>query len=102
MAYRQEVFAAAAALAEDHHVVRVAAEALDVLVHPLERVTDIQQALVARGGVLLAAQVAQVQVAHEAQAVVAGHHDDIQRARQVGAILIGRPPEPVVNPPPWL
>ena len=30
-------FAAAAGLAEDHDVARIAAEALDVLVHPLQR-----------------------------------------------------------------
>ena len=47
-------FAAAAGLAEDRHVGRVAAELRDVVAHPLERGDDVEHADVARVGELVA------------------------------------------------
>ena len=81
-------FGSAAALAEDHDVVRIAAKCADVAMHPLEAVADVEHALVAGGGILLATQIAQEKKAHQAQAMIGGDDHHIPGARQVAAILV--------------
>ena len=78
---------AAAALAPDHDVVGVAAEVLDVLAGPAQRGEDVQHPLV--GGVVAAGEVAQEQVAQQAEPVVGLDHDHVVELRQMGAVLPG-------------
>ena len=77
----------ASGFAPDHDRVRVAAELRDVVVHPPQRGCDIQHPGRSRGGVLLTQQVAQVQVSHDAQAVIVGDHDDVVITRQRGPVV---------------
>ena len=70
--------AAAGGLAEDGHVVGVAAEGLNVLLDPLQGLDMVQQTQA--GGVLVvlaALHLGEVDEAHEADAVVGGDHDDV-------------------------
>ena len=78
---RQELRAAAAgALAEQHHVVRVAAELGDVGLHPLQGLDLVQGAPVA-GRVLrvLRGELGMGEEAERAHAVVEGNEDDVLR-----------------------
>ena len=68
---------AAAGLAEDRHVRGIAAEARDVVPHPLERGDDVEQTHVSRCRVLLAADGREVEEADRADAVVEADDDDI-------------------------
>jgi hypothetical protein len=81
---------AASALTEDHHVVWIASEGLDVLVDPLERVANVEHPLVAGRGVFLTAKVAQVEIAHQPETMVAGHDNDIPSTCEVSAVLVSR------------
>ena len=72
-------FGAATAFAEDHHVVWVPTKRVDVLVHPLQPVANIQKALVARGGIFITAQFAQVEKAHQAKTMIGGHNHNHPR-----------------------
>ena len=58
MAYRHEVFAPPPLSPKIMTFAGIAAEGLDVLVHPLQTVANIQQSLVAGGGIFLATQIA--------------------------------------------
>ena len=83
----------AAGLAEDGHVVRVAAEARDVLVDPLQSGHQICVARV--GGVLVLLPVGgQVQVAQDVQPVVQGDHHHVAELGEgvavIGHLLDGR------------
>ena len=86
--------AAAAGLAEDRHVARVAAKARDVVAHPLQRRDDVQHAHVA-GIRELRARRAQIQMPDDVQAMVDAHDDDIAGPRQVRAVVAERRPGPV-------
>ena len=74
-------------LAEDRHVVRVAAEALDVGLHPAQRRDLIALAEVRRGVVALAAERAEVAVAERAEAIVDRHDHDVAALAQRSAVV---------------
>ncbi len=73
-------------LAEDRHVVGIAAERLDVLLHPPQRGGLVEEPDVAAARVRLAAEVGQVQEPERAQSVVAGDHDGVANG-QVGPVV---------------
>ena len=79
---------AAGGLAENHHVVRVAAECADVVPGPLQR-GDLVEDAVVDGLTERRVEMADVHKAESAHAVVDGHHDDVvvpgQQAAVVGA-----------------
>ncbi len=77
----------AAGLAEDRHVVRIAAELCDVALDPLQGQHDVGQALVARAGVFGPAQLAQIQIAQHAQAMIGGDHHHVVLAGQHRTVL---------------
>ena len=74
-------FAAAAGLAEDHHATGIAAEALDVVAHPAQRLHDVEHADVAGVRELRAAEVAEEREAHDVETMIDRHDDDVA-ARQ--------------------
>ncbi len=80
-------FAAAAGLPEDHHPVGVAAEALDILPHPLQGCGDVQHAGVARAGELRAQDLAQIGVAQDVQAVGDVDHHHLAAPGQLAAVV---------------
>ncbi len=79
---------AAAGLSPDHHVGRVAAEGLDVGLEPAQGGDDVEHALVAGARVLGAADLAQIKITQQPQAVVGGHDHDIVGGGQARAIFV--------------
>ena len=78
--------AATTRLTEDRHVRRIAAEARDVVAHPLERGDDVEHADVAGIGELLV-EVRHVEEPEHAEPMVHAHHHDVVVARQVGEVV---------------
>ena len=78
---------AAAGLAEDRHAIRIAAEALDVVAHPLERRDQVLHADVGCARPFLAAQAGKMQEAKEVEAVIDGDDDDILFLREIRAVV---------------
>ncbi len=75
-------FTAAARLAEQRHVLRIAAERRDVVANPFERGNDVQLPHVTRRRVLLAADARQIQVAEHAEPMVDRDDDHVVLAPQ--------------------
>ena len=76
---------AAAGLAEDRHVARVAAELADIVAHPFERRDEIEHAGV--GSVRkLRQQLAEIKEAERIQPMVNRHHDHVAAPRQPRAV----------------
>ena len=84
--HERRALRAAAGLAEDRDVARIAAELLDVVADPPQGQDQIEDAGVARVGERLAADLGQEQVAEHVQAVVHGHHRHVAAAAQTGAV----------------
>ena len=84
--HERRALRAAARLAEDRDVARIAAELLDVVADPAQGQDQIEDADVARIGERLAADLGQEQVAEHVQAVVHGHHRHVAAAAQAGAV----------------
>jgi hypothetical protein len=66
-------------------------------VHRPETVANVQKPLVTRGGVFVAAQFAETEVTHQAEPMVGSYDDNIELAREITAVLIGRPARPGDN-----
>ncbi len=64
----------------------IAAEALDVVPHPLQRGDHVERAGIARLGKFFAADVGQVQVAEDVEALVDGHDHDVVLRGQIGPV----------------
>jgi len=79
--------AAAARLTEYRDVVRISAEALGVVAHPLEQGDDVEHADVAGPGVALAPDFREVEIAERIQPVVVGDQHDVVPSRQIGSIV---------------
>jgi hypothetical protein len=77
----------AAGLAEDRDLVRVAAEAGDVVADPLQHGHQVEQADVCRMLVVLAPQLGEVQVAEGVEAVVVRDDDRVVATGQVFAVV---------------
>ncbi len=91
----------AGGLAEDRDLVGVTAERGDVVAHPLERGDLVEQPAVARAGELRI-EVAEVEEAERAEAVVEGDEHDAVAGRTTCRRSSGDEPEPISNPPPWI
>jgi hypothetical protein len=94
--------AAAARLAEDRHVARIAAEARGVVAHPLQRSDDVQHADVAGVGEL-GAGAAQIEMPVDRQPVIDADDHHVAGPRQIRAVVAERRPGAVgiaaaVNP----
>jgi hypothetical protein len=81
---------AAAGLAEDRDVARIAAEALGVLAHPLQRRHQIEKAGIAGLGEALAADLRQIKVTEDIQPMVDGYDHDVVASREIGAVVARR------------
>jgi hypothetical protein len=77
----------AARLPEDRHVLRVAAEAGDVVANPLEDGHEVEQADIRRVPVLFAPQLAEIQVAEGVEAMIVRDDDRVVSAGQVLAVV---------------
>ena len=55
-----------------------------------------------QGCILFAAQLAQVQIAHQTEAMIRRHDHHVEVCARVSTVLVAAPPEPVAEPPPWL
>ena len=82
----------AAGLAEDRDVLRIAAEALDVVAHPLEAGDDVLLSRVARVGESFAAELREVDESEHVQPVRDADDDHVVPAREVGAVVRAAPP----------
>ncbi len=80
-------FSAAAGLAEERDVARIAAEGCDVVAHPFERCDDVEVAQVAGVGVALAAHAREVQVPDGAEPVIDGDDDNVVMSSQPRAVI---------------
>ena len=78
---------AAARLAEDRDAIRIAAEALDVVLHPLQRRDQVLHADVRRACPLLAAQAGEMQEAEDVEPVIDGDDDDVFLLREIRAVV---------------
>ena len=81
--------AAAAGLAENQHVVRVAAELGNVVMDPLQGHGQVQHAAVGAVGILLA-EGGEVEEADDVQAMVDSHDDHIAKLAEVLAVIGNR------------
>ncbi len=84
--------AAAAGLAEDGDVARVAAERADVVAHPFECVHEVAQPEIRRVRELLARarQTRQPEIREGIQPMRDGDHDDVVLPRELGAVVEDR------------
>ena len=89
---------AAGGLAEDRDVARVAAEALDVVVDPLQRGDLVQLADVGGRTPGIAAVPAEIEVPERSDAVVDRHHDDVAAFGQRAAVVRGLRSRSVAEP----
>src|SRR4030095_13506512 len=78
--------AAAAGLAEDRDVAGIAAEALGIVAHPLQRGAHVERAGVAGLGKVLAAEVGKIHVTKNVEALIDGHHHNVVVLGEAGAI----------------
>ena len=78
---------ATARLAEDRHVRGIAAEASDVVAHPLQRGHDVEHADIDRARILLAADRRHVQIAEDIEPVIDADDDDIAAAAEILAVV---------------
>src|SRR6185312_4811781 len=77
----------AARLTEDHHVVRIAAEVLDVVAHPFERRGEIHDSRSAGAGELgRRAQIGEMQIAKRGEPMIHGDDDNVAEARKLRAV----------------
>src|SRR5204862_2035727 len=81
---------AAARLAEDRDVARIAAEGVDVVPHPLERHHDVLHPHVARLAVLLAASPGEVEKAERVEAMRDRHDNGAVLARELLSVVEDR------------
>jgi hypothetical protein len=79
-------FAAAARLAKDRDVARVAAKARDIVAHPAECRDEIQESGVPGMRPDRPAEIGEIQKAKNVKAVVDADDDDIAATRQIGAV----------------
>ena len=86
---------AAARLAEDGDIARIAAQAAGMLVHPLQRRHEIENARVSRRGEALVAGAREIEVAEDIEPVVDRDDDDIIAPREAAAVIPGRVGRPV-------
>ena len=56
--------------------------------HPFQAVAYIEQALVARGGVLFSSKFSEVEEPHQTEAMICRHDNHVPVARQVARVLI--------------
>ena len=91
--------AGAARLAEEHHLARVAAEAGDVVAHPLEGRDQIELSRVARSGVAPTADLIEVQITEDVEPMVDRHHRDVAGAGEIRAVGEERRARAVVEQP---
>ena len=83
---------ASARLAEDRHVAGIAAEARDVLAHPLQRGDHVEGAGVAGVGKAFAREIGEMQMAEDVEPLVDRHHDHVvvcSKARPVEPRHVG-------------
>src|ERR1700752_2381124 len=74
-------------LSEDRAPTGIAAEALDVVVHPLQRGDEVLHADVRRAGPLRTADSGQVQIAENIESVIDGDDDDVLFLGEVRAVV---------------
>ena len=79
--------AAATGLPEDHHAIRVSAEVLDVVAHPLERRPEILNTYIRRFRPLLAAQIREMQESEDVEPMIDGHDDDVFFLREIRPVV---------------
>jgi hypothetical protein len=84
---------AAGGLPGDRDVVWIAAEALDVVTHPLERRDLVERAVDPRGRVLVT-EPRQMRKAQRAEPIVDADHDDVAVVREARAVVPGDSPLP--------
>ena len=80
-------FSSAARLSEDRDQIRIAAEAVDVVTHPLQRRDDVEHADVAGEREVRARRLGQVGEAEHVQPVIDAHDDHVVGVRQAGAVV---------------
>ena len=81
---------AAAGLAEDRDIARIAAEAAGMLAHPFQRRDQVEHTGIAGLGEALAARLRQIEMAEDVQAMVDRHDHDIVALREPGAVVARR------------
>ena len=79
-------FSTASRLTEDGDEIGVAAEAGDIVSHPLERGDDVEQAHAAREREVGSHRIAEIRVTEHIEPMIDGHDDDVVRLREAGAI----------------
>ena len=80
-------FLAAAGLAEDRHVARIAAELRDIVAHPLQRRDQIEHPDVARLGKFVVAEAGEKRVAQRAEAMIDAHRHHVAAPHQIAAVV---------------
>ena len=84
--HQRRDFSAASGLTEDRDEIRIAAESVDVVAHPLERGDDVEQADAARQREVGTHRVAEIRVAEHVQPMIRCHDHDVVRVREAGAV----------------
>ena len=79
-------FSTTSRLTEDRDEIRVAAEAGDIVAHPLERGDDVEQARAARQREVGSHRIAEIRVTEHVEPMIDGHDDDVVRLREAGAV----------------
>ena len=85
----------AAGLAHDRDVLRIAAEARDIVAHPLKRADQIEIADIARGGELLAELFREVEIAEGVEAMVDRDDHNVALLGQIAPVIGGPVARPV-------
>ena len=92
--------ATAAGLAVDRHIRRVTPERGDVRADPLQRGDHVEESGVGRTGEVVAGEIGEVKVAHHAETVIEGHHDDVAATRHVRSVVQHHRAGPRLEPSP--
>ena len=78
---------AAAGLAKDHHLVRIAAKLADVVAHPLQRQHQVKLPGVTRVGELRSAETGEIEIAKSIQTMVDAYDHHVASAAQTNTIV---------------
>ena len=84
--HQRRDFSTASGLTEDGDEIGIAAEAGDIVAHPLERGDDVEQARAAREREVGSHRIAEIRVAEHIEPMIDGHDHDVVRVRETGAI----------------
>src|SRR4030095_12930569 len=95
---KRAYLSATARLTEDRDILRITPEALRVVTYPLQRREHVECAGIAGLAQRFAAEVGQVQMAHDVQALVDRHHYHVVTRGKIGAVQPGHVGGTVAEP----